>query len=161
MVRRKWPKAVGSSCDWKSRAFAGRSGFHQKRNARRFSRGTRSGFTLIELLVVMAIIALLLTIALPRYWHSTDRAKESVLKQDLAQIRIAIDQYHADRGKYPDRLEDLVEKKYLRTVPRDPLTESPSTWVVVSPSEATAGAVYDIKSGASGTASDGRNYSEW
>jgi general secretion pathway protein G len=109
----------------------------------------------------MAIIALLLTIALPRYWHSTDRAKEAVLKEDLAQIRIAIDQYHADRGKYPDRLEDLVEKKYLRSVPRDPLTESTSTWVVVSPSEATAGAVYDIKSGASGTATDGRNYADW
>ena len=119
------------------------------------------GFTLIELLVVMAIIALLLTIALPRYWHSTDKAKEAVLKEDLAQIRIAIDQYHADRGKYPDRLEDLVERKYLRSVPRDPVTESTSTWVVVPPSETTAGTVYDIKSGAPGTASDGRNYSEW
>ena len=128
---------------------------------KRLSRGMRIGFTLIELLVVMAIIALLLTIALPRYWHSTDRAKEAVLKEDLAQIRIAIDQYHADRGKYPDRLEDLVERKYLRSVPRDPLTESTTSWVVVSPSEATAGGVYDIKSGASGTASDGRNYSEW
>ncbi|MFL6582790.1 MAG: type II secretion system protein [Burkholderiales bacterium] len=127
----------------------------------RFFTGICSGFTLIELLVVMAIIALLLTIALPRYWHSTDRAKEAVLKEDLAQIRIAIDQYHADRGKYPDRLEDLVERKYLRSVPRDPLTESTSSWVVVSPSEPTAGAVYDIRSGAAGTASDGRNYSEW
>ena len=148
-------------CDSMSRALAGRMGFDRKRDAGKLSGGSCIGFTLIELLVVMAIIALLLTIALPRYWHSTDRAKESVLKQDLAQMRIAIDQYHADRGKYPDRLEDLVEKKYLRTVPRDPLTESSSTWVVVSPSEATAGAVYDIKSGASGTASDGRNYSEW
>src|SRR3954468_12774447 len=154
-------KVVGMISDSESRTFAGRSGFHQKRDARRLSRAICIGFTLIELLVVMAIIALLLTIALPRYWHSTDRAKESVLKQDLAQMRIAIDQYYADRGKYPDRLEDLVEKKYLRTVPRDPLTESTATWVVVSPSEATAGAVYDIKSGASGTASDGRNYSEW
>jgi len=131
------------------------------RNSCRLLQRICSGFTLIELLVVMAIIALLLTIALPRYWHSTDRAKEAVLKEDLAQIRIAIDQYHADRGKYPDRLEDLVERKYLRSVPRDPLTESTSTWVVVSPPEATAGAVYDIKSGALGTASDGRNYTDW
>jgi general secretion pathway protein G len=120
-----------------------------------------SAFTLIELIVVMAIIALLLSIAVPRYWHSTDKAKEAVLKGDLAQMRIAIDQYHADRAKYPDRLEDLVERKYLRTIPQDPVTESATTWIVVPPSDPAMGAVYDIKSGAPGTATDGRNFSEW
>jgi general secretion pathway protein G len=119
------------------------------------------GFTLIELLVVMAIIALLLTIAVPRYWHSTDKAKEAVLKEDLAQMRVAIDQYHADRGKYPDRLEDLVERKYLRAIPRDPLTESAGSWIVVAPSEPGSGAVFDVRSGAQGTAIDGRSFGEW
>jgi general secretion pathway protein G len=109
----------------------------------------------------MAIIAVLLTIALPRYFHSADKAKEAVLKQDLAQMRVAIDQYHADRGKYPDRLEDLVEKKYLRSIPPDPITESTSTWVVVNPTDPTQGQVYDIRSGAQGTAMDGRQYSDW
>lgn len=121
----------------------------------------QAAFTLIELIVVMAIIALLLTIAVPRYWHSTERAKEAVLKEDLAQMRVAIDQYHADRGKYPDSLEDLVARKYLRTIPRDPMTDSATSWIVVSPSDANEGAVYDIKSGARGTAIDGRNFNEW
>jgi general secretion pathway protein G len=120
-----------------------------------------AGFTLIELLVVMAIIAVLLTIALPRYFHSIDKAKEAVLKEDLAQMRIAIDQYHADRGKYPDRLEDLVDKKYLRSIPPDPITESTSTWVAIPPSDPALGQVYDIKSGALGSAMDGRQYSDW
>jgi general secretion pathway protein G len=120
-----------------------------------------AGFTLIELIVVMAIIALLLTIAVPRYWHSTERAKEAVLKEDLAQMRVAIDQYHADRGKYPDSLEDLVQRKYLRTIPRDPMTDSATSWIVVSPSDAGEGAVYDVKSGAPGTAIDGKNFNEW
>ena len=131
--------------------------FFRQRTTRYLSRG----FTLIELIVVMAIIALLLTIAVPRYWHSTDKAKEAVLKQDLAQMRVAIDQYHADRGKYPDRLDDLVERKYLRAIPRDPLTQSDTTWIVVPPPDAGSGTVFDIKSGAAGTAIDGRNYSEW
>ena len=121
----------------------------------------RRGFTLIELLVVMAIIAVLLTIALPRYFHSTDKAREAVLKQDLAQMRIAVDQYHADLGKYPDRLEELVDKKYLRSIPPDPITESTSTWVTIPPSDPALGRVYDIKSGAPGTAMDGRQYSDW
>ncbi len=120
-----------------------------------------TGFTLIELLVVMSIIAVLLTIALPRYFHSTDKAREAVLRQDLAQMRIAIDQYHADRGKYPDRLQDLVEHKYLRSIPPDPITESTSTWIAVSPSDPALGQIYDIKSGAPGTAMDGKRYSEW
>ncbi len=109
----------------------------------------------------MSIIALLLTIAVPRYFHSTDKAKEAVLKEDLAQMRIAIDQYHADRGKYPDSLDDLVEKKYLRRIPPDPVTESISTWVVVPPSDPGSSGVYDVKSGAQGTGMDGKNYADW
>jgi general secretion pathway protein G len=132
-----------------------------KRPSRRHVRHGLYGFTLIELLVVMAIIAVLLTIALPRYFHSVDKAKEAVLKEDLAQMRIAIDQYHADRGKYPDRLEDLVDKKYLRSIPPDPITESTSTWVAIPPSDPTLGQVYDIKSGAPGTAMDGKQYGDW
>jgi len=118
-------------------------------------------FTLIELLVVMAIIAVLLTIALPRYFHSVDKAKEAVLRQDLSQMRTAIDQYHADRGKYPDRLEDLVDGKYLRSIPQDPITESMTSWVAVAPSDSALGRVYDIKSGAQGTAMDGGRYGDW
>lgn len=119
------------------------------------------GFTLIELLVVMAIIALLLTIAVPRYFHSTDRAREAVLKQDLAQVRDAIDKFYGDRGRYPDALEDLVTGKYLRRIPPDPITESAQTWMTVPPAEIGKGAVYDIKSGAPGTALDGTPYGEW
>ena len=119
------------------------------------------GFTLIELLVVMAIIATLLTLAVPRYFHSTDRAKEAVLKQDLAQMRDAIDKYYGDRGRYPDSLEDLVGKKYLRKIPPDPLTGTQLTWSVVAPDEAGKGGVFDIRSGAPGAALDGSKYGDW
>jgi general secretion pathway protein G len=116
---------------------------------------------LIELLIVMAVIALLLTIALPRYMHGTDRAKEAVLKENLVQMRQAIDQYYADRGRYPERLEDLVEHKYLRRMPQDPVTESTVTWLVVPPREAGTSGVFDVKSGAPGSGLDGTAYSEW
>lgn len=121
-----------------------------------------AGFTLVELLVVMSIIALLLALAMPRYMHSTDRAKEAVLKENLARMRVAIDQYHSDRGRYPDRLEDLVEKKYLRGIPQDPITDSDSTWVTLPPSDKSAGGeVYDVRSGAPGKGRDGKPYDEW
>lgn len=119
------------------------------------------GFTLIELLVVMAIIATLLTLVAPRYFHSVTRSQEAVLKQNLAQTRDAIDKYYADTGKYPDALGDLVAQKYLRRAPFDPVTESTTTWVTVSPEDQDKGAIYDIKSGAIGKASDGTVYSEW
>ncbi len=124
---------------------------------RRFARA----FTLIELLVVMAIIATLLTIALPRYFHSTERAKEAVLKQDLSQMREAIDKYYGDHNRYPESLDDLVEKKYLRNIPPDPITDSATTWTVVPPTETDKGNVFDVKSGAPGTAQDGTQYSQW
>lgn len=119
------------------------------------------GFTLIELLVVMAIIALLLTLAVPRYFNSVERAREAVLKEDLAQMRDAIDKYYGDRNQYPDALDDLVEKKYLRRIPPDPITDSAQTWVTVPPEDAAKGAVFDVKSGAPGTALDGTRYSDW
>ena len=125
------------------------------------SHGAMSAFTLIELIVVMAIIALLLTIAVPRYFHGTDKAREAVLKEDLLQMRTAIDQYYADRGGYPERLEDLVERKYLRSIPQDPVTDSAATWVTVPPPDRTLGGIYDVKSGAPGTALDGSSYSDW
>ena len=92
---------------------------------------TRSGFTLIELLVVLAIIATLLTLAVPRYYASIDKSKEAVLKENLYQMRDAIGKYYADRGKYPESLQALATDKYLRSVPLDPVTESATTWVVV------------------------------
>ena len=121
----------------------------------------RRGFTLIELLVVMAIIAVLLTLAVPRYFGSLDKSKEAVLKEDLFQLRDAIGKYYGDKGKYPDSLEALATEKYLRKVPVDPITESATSWVVVSPEDPQKGAVYDVKSGAQGKASDGSVYSEW
>lgn len=119
------------------------------------------GFTLIELLVVMAIIALLLSIATPRYFNSVDKTKEAVLRQDLSTLRDAIDKYYGDTGKYPDSLDDLVSKKYLRKLPVDPVTDSASTWVTVPPPDADQGGVYDLHSGAPGNGRDGTPYSGW
>ena len=121
----------------------------------------RSGFTLIELLVVMAIIALLLSLAIPRYFGSLERSKEAVLREDLFQLRDAIGKYYGDKGKYPESLEALASEKYLRKVPVDPLTESAATWVVVAPEDPQKGGVVDVKSGAQGKASDGSVYAEW
>ena len=121
----------------------------------------RSGFTLIELLVVMAIIALLLTLAIPRYFGSLERSKEAVLREDLYQLRDAIGKYYGDKGRYPESLDALATEKYLRKVPVDPLTESAATWVVVAPEDPQKGGVVDVKSGAQGKASDGSVYAEW
>lgn len=121
-----------------------------------------AGFTLMELMVVMAIIASLMTLALPRYFHSVERSREAVLKHDLAAMRDAIDKFLADRGRYPATLEELAEKRYLRKLPVDPVTDSATTWVVVPP-PTTDGreGVYDVRSGASGTSLDGEAYDSW
>jgi general secretion pathway protein G len=117
------------------------------------------GFTLVELLVVMAIIATLLTIALPRYFGSVEKSKEVTLRQSLNVMRDAIDKFYADNGRYPEKLEDLVEKRYIRAVPLDPITESVETWILVPvPGAMAQGAVYDVKSGAKGSASDGKPF---
>lgn len=119
------------------------------------------GFTLVELLVVMALIALLLTIATPRYFNSLEKSKETVLRQNLALTRESLDKYYGDMGKYPETLDMLVTKKYLRKLPIDPITESTATWTIVAPEEQDKGGVYDIKSGAVGKALDGSMYSDW
>ena len=120
----------------------------------------KRGFTLIELLVVLAIVATLLTLAVPRYFQHVERSKEAVLKENLATVRDAIDQYHADAGTWPPSLESLAERRYLRSVPVDPITESSETWQLVPPPDGEAG-VYDIHSGAEGTATNGQAYSDW
>lgn len=121
----------------------------------------KKGFTLIELLVVMAIIAILVSIAAPRYFNSVEKSKEAVLKQDLSTMRDAIDKYYSDNDKYPSALDDLVTKKYLRKIPVDPITDNASTWVVVPPSNPDQGGVFDLRSGAPGNGRDGTPYSEW
>jgi len=121
----------------------------------------RRGFTLIELLVVMAIIATLLMIAVPRYFHSLERSQEAVLHQDLAVLREAIDKYYADLGHYPEALPDLVEHRYLRSIPVDPQTKSSESWVAVMSEDEDAPGVRDVHSGASGDASDGTQFAAW
>ena len=116
---------------------------------------------MIELLVVMAIIALLLTLAIPRYFGSLERSKEAVLREDLFQLRDAIGKYYGDKGKYPESLDALASEKYLRKVPVDPITESTATWVIVAPEDPQKTGVYDVRSGAQGKASDGTVYAEW
>lgn len=120
-----------------------------------------NGFTLIELLVVMAIIAMLLSLAAPRYFNSVDKSKEAVLRENLAMTRQALDKFFGDNGKYPDSLDDLVTKKYLRGLPMDPLTGSTSTWIVVPPDSSDKGNVFDIKSGSPDKGLDGTAYKDW
>jgi general secretion pathway protein G len=117
----------------------------------------RRGFTLIELLVVMAIIATLLTIASPRYFAHLDRAREAALRETLHVTRDAIDKFHADNGRYPNELADLVSKRYLRALPIDPITDSTDTWVLVLPPNESQG-VYDLQSGAN---VEGKAYDQW
>lgn len=122
----------------------------------------RSGFTLVELMVVMAIIASLLTLALPRYYRSVERSREAVLKQDLHIMRDAIDKYVADRGRYPQTLDELAEKRYLRRIPPDPITDRADTWVTVPPPQGdVVEGVYDVRSGAPGVGLDGEPYESW
>ena len=121
-----------------------------------------SGFTLIEILVVLAIIATLLSLVTPRYFDSMNRSKEKILKNDLIVIREAIDKYYSDKNAYPDSLEDLVQYKYLRDMPVDPMTDSSLTWLFSPPLDIEAkGAIYDIHSGSQDVASDGSHYADW
>ena len=119
------------------------------------------GFTLIELLVVMAIIAMLLSLAAPRYFHSMDKSREAVLRENLAMTRQALDKFFGDNGKYPDVLDDLVTKRYLRNLPMDPITGSTATWIIVPPEGAQKGEVFDIKSGSVEKSIDGSVYKDW
>ena len=122
----------------------------------------KKGFTLIELLVVMSVIATLLTIAVPRYFEHLDRAREASLRESLAVMRDALDKYRGDTGRYPETLEELVTKRYLRKVPPDPITESTETWVLVPPpDEPGQRKIWDIRSGAEGQGKNGSDYSTW
>ena len=121
-------------------------------------RPSARAFTLIELLVVMAIVALLLTIALPRFQGSLDKSREVVLRENLKVIRVALDQFTADKGRYPQALEDLVDGRYLREMPVDPITESARTWTLVPSQDQAQVGVVDVRSGAAGTASTGQPY---
>ena len=123
-------------------------------------RSGKTGFTLIELLVVMAIIATLLTLTVPRYFHSVAKSKEAALHADLHGMRNAIDKYYGDRDRYPDSLDDLVTRKYLRSIPPDPITGN-SDWVTVPPRGDVQGEVYDVRSGAPGKSMNGTPYSQW
>lgn len=120
-----------------------------------------AGFTLIELIVVMLIIAMLASLAVPRYFGSVQKSKDAVLKEDLTLMREALDKFYGDNDKYPAALEELVSRKYLRSIPRDPVTESATTWITVPPEDPEKGVVYDVHSGAEGNAADGSPYKEW
>jgi general secretion pathway protein G len=124
-------------------------------------RHAQNAFTLVELLVVMAIIATLLTIAMPRYFNSVDKSREAVLHQNLALTRAALDKFYGDHNKYPDSLEELVSKKYLRSLPADPFTGNASAWLLIPPDAPGKGGIFDIRSGAPGNARDGSAYMDW
>jgi general secretion pathway protein G len=127
---------------------------------------TGAGFTIIELMVVMAIIAILASIAVVRYEHSIWRARESVLRQDLFTLRSSIDQYTLDKQKAPQSLDDLVSAGYIKAIPKDPITNSTSTWVTEQEDslmavDQTSPGIVDVHSGAEGSGTDGSAYNTW
>lgn len=122
---------------------------------------SRRGFTLIELLVALSVIALLLSIAAPRYIGSVSRAEEAVLRENLYVMRDAIQKFRSDQGRYPAQLEELVQEKYLRGVPGDPLTGASTSWILLPPAGNPDGGIWDVRSGAKGTSRDGTAYSDW
>ena len=130
------------------------------------SRRRQSGFTLIELMIVLALISILAAMGVVQYRNSVQHTQESVLRTDLFRMRDAIDQYYADKNKYPSSLETLVTDGYMRRIPEDPITHSADTWQTepaeADPANPTAEpGIYNVKSGAQGTALDGSSYSDW
>jgi general secretion pathway protein G len=124
------------------------------------------GFTLIEVLIVVTLVIVLASVGMPVYQNSIRRSREAVLKEDLFRMRDAIDQYYADKIKYPQSLQDLVTDGYLREIPKDPITDSRDTWTTVAAepdpnNPAAEPGIYDVKSGAETTSLEGTNYSEW
>ena len=123
-----------------------------------------TGFTLLELITVVSLIAILTAIALPNYKAAIIQAKEAVLREDLFQFRDRIDQYYADKGKYPESLEQLMEQGYLRAIPADPMTGAPD-WTVIpaepDPDDPDLTGIYDVKSSSGGISLGGTPYSEW
>lgn len=118
------------------------------------------GFTLIELLVVLAIVALLLSLATPRYFQSIATSKDTILKENLRITRETIDHFYGDTGRYPESLNELVEKKYLRALPVDPVLESSTGWLILAPDNTDKGKVFSIKSGAPGNDHHGVAYAD-
>ena len=134
--------------------------------ADRFRGRRQRGFTMVELLVVISIIVILASMGMAQYRNSVVRAREAVLKEDLFRMRDAIDQYYADKNKYPSSLEDLVTDGYLREIPVDPFTNSKDTWQPVNAeanvTDTTAQpGIYDVKSGSEESSLDGTKYSDW
>jgi general secretion pathway protein G len=128
--------------------------------------GPSDGWTLIELLIVISIIMILAATSLVTYRNSVTLAKEAALHSDLFMMRDAIDQYYADKGKYPDALQTLVSENYLRAIPKDPFTNSSDTWQTVEaepqPGSTTAEpGIYEVKSGFDGMGIDGSRFSDW
>ena len=128
--------------------------------------GSQRGFTLIELVVVMSILGTLASLSVPSYQRSLIKARETVLMEDLFQLRTSIDAYFADNASYPDSLEDLVTKHYLRKIPKDPFTNADDTWELVSPEPLedggiAPGGVFDVHSGSDLAGLDGVPYREW
>ena len=135
----------------------------QGENKKRGNRPDAGGFTLIELIVVLAILAALLSIAAPRYFMHVERAKEATLMQNLNVMRDAIDKFYADKGRYPEGLDELVKERYLRNLPIDPITDSDTTWVLLPPplDAQIEGGVYDVRSGAPGEGANGKPFAQW
>ncbi len=125
----------------------------------------KKGFTLIELLIVMSIVGILAAISVPNYKWGIIKAKESVLREDLYNLRTTIDQFYADQGKYPDSLQEIVDKKYLRDLPKDPFTNSKESWTIVAPptdeGQVVNGSVYDVHSGSDVIGTNSVPYNEW
>lgn len=118
------------------------------------------GFTLIELLVVMALLAILASIATPRFLDRVEQSREVVLKQNLHGLRTAIDLYYRDKAKYPDSLQTLANEQYIRAVPEDPMTSRTDTWVIVPPKSGQA-QVFDVKSGSAAQTKEGISHASW
>jgi general secretion pathway protein G len=129
-------------------------------STRRLQTSRHSGFTLIELLVVMVVVAVLASIVAPKYMDRVDTARETVLRQNLAGLRQSIDQFYRDKSRYPDSLAELVQQKYIRSIPLDPITERADSWVLIAPQEGGKG-VFDVRSGSQLQAKDGSNYASW
>jgi len=126
----------------------------------------KKGFTLIELMIVITIIGILASIAVPNYRWGIVRAREAVLRETLYTFRTTIDQFYADQGKFPDSLQEMSDKKYLREISRDPFTNSKESWVIIAPpspedGSEVKGSVFDVHSGSNLVGSDGRPYNEW
>jgi general secretion pathway protein G len=120
--------------------------------------GKSRGFTLAELLVVLLLVALLASLTAPVLGRSIEQAKESVLRENLYSLRKALDDYCADKGVYPQNLADLIEHKYLRSIPVDPLLVSSEQWMLERGSE---GEIVDVGSASMAIALDGTRYADW